>query len=502
MENPRNKLAAIIFILFCLPPHALLGQSLPFEDKAKYERALEQKVDEVLARLLGPNQAKVVVEAEMDFTRTEKLEMSSEASPDKNNPFKWQGAGGDAQSGDYLLPGFPAYSVGGGDTKSYNRQLMFPSAFVKRMSVSIIVNRALADQDAETVRRVVSEMLNLNAKRGDQLSVIKAPFAPLWRTIWYTPEALSMVLKYVMFSLMGIIGMIVVSVGFLKLAGAMNTMAKVQQSHQITMDLGKGAMPGGVDSGLPALGGPAGAPKADAGEGEPREDGEKVVFNVRLDQVPFLLNLMTGEEPANVALVAEHLTPEVRSEFLKRLPPPFASEVIINMSKIRFVEAEIITTLKDELERRLSGAVGGVDGVLGAIEGLGLSGKRAMLTELERKQPELAAQVRRHVFMPDDLALLPEKDLSLLVSAVKVEDWGPALLELPESVRGRVRSQMAEKTWQMIEQSMSYGAPSPEKTEAAVEGILAKVAELIKEGRIPNPLDGARLLPGGEPAAA
>lgn len=502
MRNSRNKIALVLLILCSLPARHLAGQSLPFEDKAKYERALEQKVDEVLVRLLGPNQAKVVVEADMDFTRTEKLEMSSEASPDKNNPFKWQGAGGDAQSGDYLLPGFPAYSVGGGDTKSYNRQLMFPSAFVKRMSVSIIVNRALGDQDAETIRRVVSEMLNLNVRRGDQLSVIKAQFAPLWRTIWYTPEALSMVLKYVMFSLMGIVGMIVVSVGFLKLAGAMNTMAKVQQSHQITMDLGKGAMPGSEDSGLTALNGPAGTPKMEGDASSPRGDGEKVAFSVRPDQVPFLLNLMIGEDPANVALVAEHLAPEVRAEFLKRLPPPFASEVIINMSKIRFVEAEIIATLKDELERRLSGAVGGVDGVLGVIESLTLRAKRSMLSELEKKQPELAVEVRKHIFMPDDLALLSEKDLSIVVSAVKVEEWGPALMELPENVRNKVRSQMAEKTWQMIEQSMSYGEPSPEKIEAAVEGIMEKAAELIKEGRIANPLEGARLITNEQAAAA
>lgn len=500
----RERIAGVfaaLGALCCLAAPPMAGQSLPFEDKAKYERALEQKVDEVLVRLLGPNQAKVVVEATMDFTRTEKLEVSSEASPDKTNPFKWQGAGGDAQSGDYLMPGFPAYAMGGGDNKEYKRQLMFPSAFVKRMSVSIIVNRTLPDQDAENIRRVASEMLGLDQARGDQLAVIKAPFAPLWRTIWYTPEAISMVMKYVMFSLMGIIGMIVVSVGFLKLAGAMNTMAKVQQSHQITMDLGKGALPGEPAAGLPALPGASHSPKATGEEEGPRGEGDRVEFNVRLEQVPFLLSLMIGEDPSNVALVAEHLSLEVRSEFLKRLPPSFASEVIINMSKIRFVEAEIIVTLKDELERRLSGAVGGVGGVLGSIEGLGLGAKRTILSELARKQPELAAEVRRHVLMPDDLALLAEKDLSLLVSAVKVEEWGPALSELPEAVRDRIKTQMAEKTWLMIEQSMSYAAPSAERTEAALEGIMAKAALMIKEGRIANPAEGARLIVSDQAAA-
>ncbi len=491
MEKYKNIPAAILLALLGLSARCLFAQSLPFEDKAKYEKTLEQKVDEVLVKILGPNQAKVIVETTMDFSRTENLVVSSKVTADTDNAFK-----------DYLVPGFPAFGNTGTESKSYSREMLYPSAFVKKMTVSVILNRAIPDQDGANIRNVVSEILMLDAKRGDQLSVIKAPFAPIWRTIWYTPEAISMVLKYVMLSLMGIIAMIVVAVGFLKLAGAMSTMAKVQQSHQITMELGKSGAPGGMDAALPAPGMQDGGRQA-AGGGTGPAGGEegKIVFNIRLEQVPFLINMMASEDPANVALVSGHLPQEVQSEFLKKLPPPFASEVIMNMSKIRFVEPEIITTLKDELERRLSGAVGGLDGVLSAIESVNLRTKRSMLAELEQKHPELAVEVRKRILMPDALSLLSEKDLSLMVSAVKIEEWSYALLELPDEVRRKIKGQMAEKTWQMIEQSMTYGTPSAEKTEEAVEGVMLKTAELIKEGRIADPLAGARLIANDQPAA-
>lgn len=489
LKFPVMAMVAIAWSLPC----AASAQGLPFEDKAKYEKALEQKADDVLVRLLGPNQAKVVVEATMDFNRTEKLEVTSEGAADKGGQFKWQAAGGDAQSGDYLMPGFLSPGSGAGESRSYNRQMMYPSAFVKRMTVSIIVNKDLPELDAENLRRVVSEMLMLDSKRGDQLSVIKAPFAPLWRTIWYTPEAISLVLKYVMLSLMAIIAMIVVAVGFLRLAGAMSTMAKVQQSHQITMELGKNGA-AASEPGVPALAGPGGAAQSQGGEtGTAGEEG-KVVFNVRLEQVHFLVNMMASEDPANVALVAGHLPHEVRTAFLKRLPPSFASDVIIHMSKVRFVEPEIITTIKDELERRLSGGVGGLDGALSAIESVNLRARSAMLAELGKKHPELAAEVRKRVLMPEDLAFLPERDLSLMVGTVKVEEWAAALFELPEPVKQKIKGQMAEKTWAMIEQSMSYGIPSDEKMEEAMELIISKALELIKEGRIGNPSGGGRLL--------
>lgn len=487
MKITGKRAAVILLALFCLPARGLLAQTLPFEDKAKYEKILEQKADEVLVKILGPNQAKVIVETTMDFSRTEKLEVSSKVAPDTDNAFK-----------DYLVPGFPAFGSTGTENKSYSREMLSPSAFVKKMSVSVILNRAIPDQEAANIRGVVSEILMLDVKRGDQLQVIKASFAPVWRTIWYTPEAISMVLKYVMLSLMGIIAMIVVAVGFLKLAGAMSTMAKVQQSHQITMELGKNGAPGGMETGLPVPGGPGGRAQAGEGEDAPRAGG-KIIFNIRLEQVPFLVNMMAGEDPSNVALVAGHLLREVQSEFLKKLPPPFASDVIMNMAKIRFVEPEIITTLQDELERRLSGAVGGIDGALNAIESVNLRAKRSMLAELGQKHPELASEVRRHILLPDDLALLAEKDLSLMVSAIKMEEWASALFELPEAVRQKIKGQMAEKTWQMIEQSMSYGTPSSEKTEEAVERIMLKTAELIKEGRIEDPLAGAHMITSDQP---
>jgi len=502
IKDPVTRLLAALAVLAALgiAPVRLAAQSLPFEDKARYERTLEQKADEVLVRLLGPNQAKVVVETVMDFSRTEKFEF---VPKEKEDQFKWQAAGGDAQSGDYLLPGFPAAAASGGeDKRSYSRQMLYPSAFVKRLSVSVILNRNLPAADAENVRKVLSEILMLDVKRGDQLSVLKAPFAPLWRTIWYTPETVSLVLKYLMLGVMGIISIVVVAIGFLKLAGAMSTMAKVQQSHQITMDLGKGAGPGGPD--LPALGlaGPAepAGPARDRQDspGQP-EDGD-VVFNVRPAQVPFLVNMMVSEDPANVALVAGHLPADVRGEFLRKLPSSFASDVLISMAKIRFVEPDVIYTLKDELERRLGGTMGGLDGVLSALEGVTLSAKRGMLGELLKKQPELAAEVRKHILLPDDIALFSDRDLSLMVAAVKVEEWACALFDLPDAVRQKVKGQMAEKTWQMVEQSMSYGTPSPGKTEEAMENIMRAAAGLIKEGKIAWPADPEKLLLAAENA--
>lgn len=480
---------ALISILTCFSR----AQVLPFENKAKYEKMLEEKIDEVLIKILGPNQAKVVVDATLDFTRTEKFKVNANTAS-KNDLFKWQNVGGENVSSDYLLPGFPSMDSEISRDQSYDKQLLYPSTFVKKLDVTVMLNEKMEDKEIANIRIVVARLLMIDAKRGDSLSIVRASFAPLWRTIWYTPAAITMVLKYVVLTFMGIIAMIVVSIGFLRLAGAMSAMAKVQQSHQITMDLGKGANPaGGMDSGdLTAL--PKnieGKHEEDASENESdaNKANKQIVFNVRHDQVIFLVNMMIKEDPANVALIVTHLQPNIRAEFFRKLPSKFASEIMANMSKVRFIEPDTILVLKEEIEKRLSGAVGGVSKVIEALEGISLKSKKEMIEELRKNHPAIAAQVRKKVFLIEDLQLFSDKDLSLIISKIKVEEWAAAMWDILEPLKKKIREQMADKTWQMIEQSMSYGSPSPERINQSMEKIIETVFKLIKEGIISNPLE-------------
>lgn len=501
-----SVLAALVSIQAL--PDCAMGQTsnTPLDDKARYERSLETKVEEVLLKMIGPSQAKVVVEASMDFTRTEKVDMTSQsaAGAAKEGMFKWDGGSAENQMiSEYLLPGFPNMSAGSGkpENTTYQKQMLFPTSFLKKLVVTVILNKDLSDADAQSVRSVVSEVLALDQKRGDDLIIIRAPFAPFWRTIWYTPEAMGMIFKYGVLAIMGIIAMIVVAIGFLKLAGAMNTMAKAQQSHQITMDVGKE---------LAGMGGPGGGSGGDLklglnGEiltGEKKEgeaspisgEHERVVFNVRLDQVFFLVHLMSHEDPANIALVATHLTSEVRSEFLRMLPPEVSSDVLSHMAKVRFVEPDIVNTIKDELERRLGGTVGGVQQVIEVIDKVSLRAKRNMLEKLTQKDPETARLVRQKVLLPEDIGRLSERDMSILVSDFKIETLASALWELPQALKDGIHKQMAVKTWQMVEQTMKYGAPSRESSEKAVEELVELALKLIKEGRISNPLEGEAVM--------
>lgn len=460
------------------------------EEKARYEKFLETKVEEVLMNLLGPGKAKVSVQAAIDFSVKENVSSEGVKDAGEGLPFKWQNinkveSGADARE---LLPGYIAPSPKAETTPAtesgkMQREVIFPVAMVKRLTVSLVLNEAIADAEVWKVEQVVSDLLAMDTARGDAIIVTKARFAP----IWYTPETMSMLMKYGIIAVIAVVGMIIVGLGFLKMAGAVNNMAGSAQPQKISMEIGGDTGPAQEPDWAPAL-----EHKPADGESPPQRAGEAppdgVVFNVRAENLGLLVSMLAKDEPADISLIAVHLPAALRSRFIALLPPEKASEVVASMFKVRFVDPDMIIRIKEELERRLSGAVGGYEKVLEIINNSDLKSSQRLVRNLEKTHPEVATQVRNRVLLLEDLYLLDDNDFSILVGVVPIDKWAVVVCRMPPAVKERLKSNMAERAWAILEQTIKYGTPPEGKIDAAVEELVAAAWKLINEGRIKKPV--------------
>ena len=467
-----------------------LAAGANLEEKARYEKFLEQKVEEVLLSMLGVGKAKAAVQAAIDFSSKENILSEGAKSAGENLPFKWQNinrseGGADSQE---FLPGFPVSSrfnptrtAEGGKVQ---REIVFPQAMVKRLTVSLVLNEDVPDSDAQKARQVVSDLLAMDPARGDEIITTKARFAP----IWYTPETMNMLMKYGIIAVIAIVGMIIVGMGFLKMAGAVNNMAGAAQPQKISMEMGGGSFDAPEPGGTLALGHKPADQESSAEQSGAKPPGDDVIFNVKPDKLGLLVGMLDKDEPADISLIAVHLPPALRSRFIGLLPPEKASEVVASMAKVRFVDPDMIMKIKEELERRLSGAVGGYERVLEVIDHADLKLKGQLLKSLKKSHPDVAGQVRRRVLLLEDLYLLDDKDFDMLAGAIAVDKWSCVVCRMPDAARERLKSHMAARAWQMLEQTLKYGMPPEGKIDAAVEELLAAVWKLINEGRIQKPV--------------
>jgi len=473
--------------LFCAGA-LLAADGANLEEKMKYERSLEQKVEDVLANLLGPGKSRVMIRATVDFSTRESYQ--PEGGKAAQTPeFQWQNINKKTGPGAELLPGFSAdskkpESEGGGG--AYQREVIFPQSMVKRLTVSLVLSDRVPEDQAQKVKLVVSNLLALDQARGDEILLMRAAFAP----VWYTSEMLGTLVKYGIIAIIAIFGMGIVAIGFLRMASAMRAMGG--GDSKISME-----MTGASD--LPGLGAVTEEPLSLAApdrpeKASPQEKSEgDMIFDIKEDKLSILVSMLAKDEPADIALIAVHLPEALRPRFISMLPPASATEVMASIAKVRFVEPEMIARIKDELERRLNGAVGGMEKAVQMLDQAGMKAKLSMLKALAATHPEVAASVRSHIMLMDDLDLLEPNDFGIVASAVSVETWSAAAWRLTEGGRARLKAQLTERAWKAVEEAAAFGAIPDEKMDAAAEKVISAALGLMKEGRIKRPAGKAYL---------
>jgi hypothetical protein len=351
-----------------------------------------------------------------------------------------------------------------------------------------VLDSSVDPKTSEDVRAIVTQILDIAPARGDTLAIVHSPFTPLWRTIWHEPEMAGLLVKYILIGFLSIMTLGVVAVSLLKLSDAMREMATAQK-YSMTMDLGDKGGPGASeaaaleDGGAPAaLPGPERPPQAAAGEA-----AEVVRFSVRPDQVEALADMLRNESPDNIALVGEHLEADIWDRLLKALPGEAADRVLASLGKVRYVEPDVILNLKDELERRLAGAVGGLSRVIAMLEAADMTERRRLMESITAQDPELGVALRGRVFLLDSLAYLTKEEWSVLSVRLTYEDWAQALSDGPQTAVDALVASVPEAAGKVLSQ-MIAAKPGDEASRRAAQDKVAKaVAALVAEGRIGNP---------------
>ncbi|MBI3288244.1 MAG: hypothetical protein HYZ74_01860 [Elusimicrobia bacterium] len=211
---------------------------------------------------------------------------------------------------------------------------------------------------------------------------------------------------------------------------------------------------------------------------------EAVVINVALEQVEPLAEMLAGEAPANVALLVTHLSGDIRTRLLAALPAPMSEEVLASLGKVRYVEPEVIESLKEEVERRLAGAVGGIGRLISLIEAGDFADRQRMIETLAARDPELGRRLRERVFLLENLAELDKTEWSLLKAKVSNEDWAWALSQGPQEVVEALRQNSAPGSWQILSQMLSDPGVTSDQRRGAQQRLAQAVTALIVDGKI------------------
>lgn len=205
-----------------------------------------------------------------------------------------------------------------------------------------------------------------------------------------------------------------------------------------------------------------------------------------------LLTFIQDEHPQTIALILAHLTAGKASEILGGLPPEKQIEVVSRISRMEQTSPEVIKEVEKGLEHRLSGLmtdrlqrVGGVESVAEILNLTDRSTEKGILEALGEDDPDLVAQIRRLMFVFEDILLVNDKGIQSVLKEIETSDLVLALRTATDELKQKIFSNMSERAAQMIKEEMEYMGPVRlSDVEMAQQRIVDVVRRLEDSGEI------------------
>ncbi len=205
-----------------------------------------------------------------------------------------------------------------------------------------------------------------------------------------------------------------------------------------------------------------------------------------------LLTFIQDEHPQTIALIVCHLPHHKAAEILGGLPMQKQVEVIRRMANMEQTNPEVIREVERGLESRLANMLvqsmekaGGVPTVAEILNLADRATEKAILEGLEAEDPDLVEQIRRLMFVFEDIMLVDDKGIQSVLKEVDNDELALALKTASQELQAKVFTNMSERAAAMIKENMEYMGPvRVSDVESAQQRIVDIVRRLEESGDI------------------
>lgn len=205
-----------------------------------------------------------------------------------------------------------------------------------------------------------------------------------------------------------------------------------------------------------------------------------------------ILNFIQNEHPQTIALILSYLDPEQSGQILSELPQEVQADIARRIAIMDGTSLEIINEVEQILERKLSATVthdytqtGGIEAVVDVLNGVDRATERTILDALEIQDPELAEEIKKRMFVFEDIVTLDGRAIQRVIRDSENDDLRLALKVASDEVKEIVFKNMSKRMVDTFEEEMEYMGPVRLRdVEEAQSRIVAVIRRLEEAGEI------------------
>ena len=222
-------------------------------------------------------------------------------------------------------------------------------------------------------------------------------------------------------------------------------------------------------------------------------------LSTSLSQTPFsflrrvdarlLLTYLQDEHPQTISLVLAHMSADQAAVVLSGLPEDMQADVAHRLAVMDRTSPEIVRQVEGHLERRLANlvqssdysTVGGLGPLVGIINSSERSTERLILEGLEQRDPELAEEVRAHMFMFEDIVNLDDRAVQAILRQADTKALALALKGVSPEVRDKITRNMSERAGAGLVEEIEVMGPVRLKQVEEAQAVVIRLIRTLEE---------------------
>lgn len=213
---------------------------------------------------------------------------------------------------------------------------------------------------------------------------------------------------------------------------------------------------------------------------------------IRRTDPTHLVNFIQNEHPQTIALILSYLDPQKAATILSSLNTDLQADIMRRIATMDRTSPEILREVERVLERKLSTlssedftSAGGIDTVVAIINNADRTTERNIIETLEEDDPDLAEEIKKKMFVFEDIITLDDKSIQKVMRNVDNNDLSKALKSVDPEVQDKIFRNMSKRAAQMLRDDMEFMGPVRLKeVEEAQQKIVSVIRKLEEQGEI------------------
>jgi len=238
---------------------------------------------------------------------------------------------------------------------------------------------------------------------------------------------------------------------------------------------------------------------------------KEIIDNIRqsLNAVPFgflhkmeaenLITYLSEEHPQTIALVLSHLPTNLSADILSGLNPDKQREVSRRVAHMEQTSPDVIEDIEKSLEKRMTSMLsrhtekaGGVEMVAQILNTADRATNKLVFDQLDDNDQDLAEEIKRLMFVFDDLVKLDDRSIQTLFKEVTNAQWSMALKGASPEISEKIMGNLSQRAADLLREEMEFLGPVKlSEVEAMQQEIVDIIRRLEDSGEIDLSSDGS-----------